>query len=359
VNSGDAYHDEGALRGVPSAGAAPSTSPEALSGEREYENVLRPQRFCDFVGQTRVTENLGLAIQGARTRGEALDHVLLSGPPGLGKTSLARVLASELGVSLTVTSGPALERPRDLVGTLTQLQARQVLFVDEIHRVPIAVEEYLYSAMEDLTVDVMLDQGPHARSMTLNIEPFTLIGATTRDGLLSAPFRARFGIVERLDPYPPAELEEIVLRSARILAVDLELPAARVLAQRSRGTPRVANRLLRRLRDEPAVLAGGSADARAAEVALARQGIDELGLEEMDRRILRVLVRDPERAIGLKTIAAAVSESEDTIEEVYEPHLLRQGLIEKTARGRCITERGQAALATTPMAGGAEPDRST
>jgi len=325
------------------------TAPAAEPPEREFENTLRPGRLADFVGQRQVVENLRVALEAARGRGEALDHVLLSGPPGLGKTSLARILAGELGVRLHATAGPALDRPRDLVGILTQLGERDVLFIDEVHRIPAAVEEYLYTAMEDFTVDFTLDQGPHARVLPLPLQHFTLVGATTREGLLSAPFRGRFGLLERLVPYPDADLVEILARSAGILGIGLSREAAEVIAARSRGTPRVANRFLRRVRDLAQVSGASSIDADLARTALARLGVDEHGLEEMDRRILACLARSAGEPLGLKTVAAAVGETEDTIEEVFEPHLLRCGFVQKTSRGRRITSSGKRALA-----GGAE-----
>jgi len=327
------------------------TAPEALPPEREFENALRPRKLGEFVGQIQVVQNLSIALEAARGRGEALEHVLLSGPPGLGKTSLGRILAGELGVRLTATSGPALERPRDLVGILTQLGARDVLFIDEIHRVPAPVEEYLYTAMEDFTVDFTLDQGPHARVLPLTLNPFTLVGATTREGLLSAPFRGRFGHLERLVPYPDEELVEIVLRSAHILELSLPRDAALEIARRSRGTPRVANRFLRRVRDLAQVTKAKAIDSALVKDALARLGVDEHGLEDLDRRILACLARSRE-PLGLKTIAAAVGESEDTIEDVFEPHLLRCGFLQKTARGRRITESGAKLLARAGLPGG-------
>jgi Holliday junction DNA helicase RuvB len=318
--------------------------------EAEFENTLRPRTFAEFVGQERVVENLRVALAAASARGEAPDHILLSGPPGLGKTSLARILAQELGTRLHGTTGPALERARDLVGILTQLEARDVLFIDEIHRVPAAVEEYLYTAMEDFSVDLTLDQGPNARVLPLKLERFTLVGATTRDGLLSAPFRGRFGLLERLDPYPPQDLVTILERSARILGVALDPDAALALAERARGTPRVANRFLRRARDLAQVQKTGRIHRELALATLSRLGVDDNGLEEMDRRILRSLARVQGTALGLKTIAAEVGEAEDTIEEVFEPHLLRSGFVQKTARGRAITPAGCRAI-------GIEPDR--
>ncbi|HVS09037.1 MAG TPA: Holliday junction branch migration DNA helicase RuvB [Planctomycetota bacterium] len=318
--------------------------------DAELENALRPRSFEEFVGQPRTVENLRVAIEAARGRGEPPDHVLLSGPPGLGKTSLARILAHELGASLHTTTGPALERARDLVGILTQLRRGDVLFIDEVHRVPVAVEEYLYTAMEDFSVDLTLDQGPNARVLPLKLEVFTLVGATTREGLLSAPFRGRFGHLERLDPYPVEDLVKILERSASILAVALAPEAAVRIAERSRGTPRIANRFLRRARDLAQVSGARAVDPATALEALARLGVDDNGLEEMDRRILRSLAANGGQPLGLKTIAAAVGEAEDTIEEVFEPHLLRSGFVQKTGQGRLITAAGCRAIGVEPSA---------
>jgi Holliday junction DNA helicase RuvB len=352
VASSEPLVNPDAFAGAEAAALRP-TAPGALPREGELENALRPRRMAEFVGQARAVGNLRIALEAARGRGEALDHVLLSGPPGLGKTSLARILAAELGSGLHATSGPALERPRDLVGILTQLKPRDVLFVDEIHRIPAAVEEYLYTAMEDFTIDFTLDQGPNARVLPLSLARFTLVGATTREGLLSSPFRGRFGLLERLDPYPPEDLVTILRRSARILDVRLTRDAAQRIAERSRGTPRVANRFLRRVRDLAQVAGKPAIDVALAEDALARLGVDANGLEEMDRRVLACLAGSSE-PVGVKTIAAAVGESEDTIEEVFEPHLLRSGFLRRTARGRTITSAGRRAigLAPGPEAGG-------
>lgn len=325
--------------------------------ERELESGLRPTSFDEFVGQPRIVSNLRLSIRAARERDEALDHVLLSGPPGLGKTSLGRIVAQELAGRLHSTSGPALERPRDLVGILTQLERGDVLFIDEVHRVPAAVEEYLYTAMEDYTVDFTLDQGPHARVLPLSLAPFTLVGATTREGLLTAPFRARFGHFERLEPYPVADLVSILRRSAGLLGFAIDDAAAQLLASRSRGTPRIANRFLRRARDLAQVERKKLIDHDVARDALGRLGVDDNGLEEMDRRILDCLAKNLDHPVGLKTIAAAVGEAEDTIEEVFEPHLLRSGYLQRTARGRTITRAGCEAIGVDPDAGraGREP----
>ncbi len=319
--------------------------------EAEFDRSLRPATFQEFVGQQQIRDNLGVAIAAARERKEPLDHVLLCGPPGLGKTTLAHLVAHGMAVELVITSGPALAAPRDLAGTLTRLKRDQVLFVDEIHRLPRVLEEYLYSAMEDHAIDVVLDSGPGGRSVRLGVQPFTLVGATTREGLLSAAFRSRFGIVERLEPYPPEHLEEILLRAALRLAITVQPAAAFWLAERSRGTPRMALRILRRVRDLAQVQQLPAIDIEVAKATLERLRIDGLGLEEVDRRVLRALA-DRNQAIGLKTLAAMVDEAEDTIEEVLEPHLLRCGLIARTPRGRIVTARGLEHIGRPTTAGG-------
>ena len=316
-----------------------------LPADAPAENVLRPQRITDFVGQGRVVENLNLFIEAARSRGEPMDHVLFSGMPGLGKTTLAHLIASEMGVPMHAASGPTIEKPGDLVGMLTRLEPGAVLFIDEIHRLPRAAEEFLYSAMEDFYLDVLLEPGMQSRSVRLSLQPFTLVGATTREGLLTAPFRARFGVLERLDPYPVVELAEIIRRSAGVLEVAIDAEAATLVAERSRGTPRIANRILRRLRDVAQVRGGGRVNMDIAQQGLAMLGIDAAGLTELDRRILRCITEQGGGPVGLKTVAVAVGEEEDTIEDTYEPHLIRQGLLRKTPRGRVITDKGREAAA--------------
>lgn len=307
--------------------------------DREFENVLRPLAFEDFSGQENVVENLKIFVEAAKQRGEALDHVLLHGPPGLGKTTLAHIIAHELGVNLKVSSGPVLDKPGDLAGLLTGLDTRDVLFIDEIHRLSPVIEEYLYSAMEDFKIDIMIESGPSARSLEIAINPFTLIGATTRSGLLTSPLRARFGINSRLSYYDSDVLSGIVDRSARILKIAIDHKAAAEIACRSRGTPRIANALLRRVRDFAQVKGDGSIDLDITQYGLEALHVDKHGLDEMDNRILTTIIdKFNGGPVGLKTIATAVAEEPGTIEEVYEPFLVMEGYLQQTSRGRIATE---------------------
>ena len=315
----------------------------AQEDEDELDRSLRPQSLADFVGQERVKEQLSIALQAAKARGEALDHVLLVGPPGLGKTTLAQIVRHELGVGLRMIAGPALERKADMAAILTSLEPRDVLFVDEIHRVNRAIEEILYPALEDFRMDIVVGQGPDARTLSLDLPPFTLVGATTRTGLLTTPLRDRFGMTYRLDLYEPAELTRIVRRSARILDVPIEDEAAAEIAGRSRGTPRIANRILRRVRDVAQVRHAGSITTEVAREALALLEVDEHGLERTDRELLRAIVeRFDGGPVGLSTLAVALGEEQDTIEDVYEPYLLRLGFLQRTPRGRTVTSAGRA-----------------
>jgi len=314
--------------------------PDALGDEVRLEASLRPRTFEEYVGQGAVVEKLKVYVKAAHRRGDALDHCLFSGPPGLGKTSLAHIIAAELGVGLHVTSGPALEKKGDLAGLLTNLAPRDVLFIDEIHRLSAAVEEYLYPAMEDFRLDITIDTGPGARAMKLDLVPFTLIGATTRTGLLTSPLRDRFQIQERLEYYTPVDLERILQRSAGILGITMEPEGGQEIARRARGTPRIANRLLRRLRDFAEVEGQGKITRALADAALARLDVDGAGLDQMDRRILlTILEKFDGGPVGVETIAAAVGEERDTIEDVYEPFLLQQGFLQRTPRGRMATQR--------------------
>jgi Holliday junction DNA helicase RuvB len=312
---------------------------EAEASERQWEAALRPRRLSDYVGQTKLKENLSVFLEAARRRGEALDHVLLCGPPGLGKTTLAHIIAAEMGVSLRVTSGPLIEKAGDLAALLTNLEPRDVLFIDEIHRLSPAVEEILYPAMEDFKLDLIVGQGPGARTITLPLQPFSLLGATTRLGLLSSPLRNRFGITFHIDFYPVQELKTIVERSARLLLVPLGDRAAEEIARRSRGTPRVANRLLRRVRDYAQILGDGTITFETATDALERMEVDRFGLDDLDRRILlTILEKFGGGPVGLNTVAASIGEERDTVEEIYEPYLMQIGFLERTPRGRKITE---------------------
>ena len=314
------------------------TTPEVLPEERVTDAALRPSRLAEFVGQAKVKESLQIAIDAAKQRKEPLDHTLFFGPPGLGKTTLALLMAHEMGVSIRITSGPVLERPGDLVGMLTTLTPGDILFIDEVHRLRPALEEFLYPAMEEFRVDVRIADGPHAQTIPMQLERFTLIGATTRFGLLTPPMRARFGLVERLSYYPPDDLVQIITRSATILGVAADASGVVEIARRSRGTPRVANRLLKRVRDYAQVRAGGAITAPVALEALKRLDVDEFGLDDMDGRILRTIIEQFEGGpVGLSTIAAAVGEDPGTLEEVYEPFLMQQGFLARTPRGRCAT----------------------
>jgi len=317
-----------------------TADPTPIPDDDEIERTLRPQRFADFIGQERVKENLQVYVKAALKRKSALDHVLLSGPPGLGKTTLARIIAHEMNVGFQGTSAPVLKRPGDLVGLLTSLPESTVLFIDEIHRLPAAFEEYLYSAMEDFFIDVPVDQGPSARSVRFNLKPFTLIGATTRDGLLSRPFQDRFGIPQKLQFYNAEELTRIVTRSAAILKTGIEPTAAVEIATRARKTPRIANRLLRRLRDWADVEGDGIVTRPIACKGLEREGVDASGLDGMDRKILNAIAGHHGTPVGVKTIAVIVGEEEDTIEDVYEPFLIQEGYILKTPRGRLLSGKG-------------------
>ncbi len=323
----------------------------ARSGEEEFEQTLRPARFSDFLGQERLLEPLQVMIQAATERQETLEHLLFSGLPGLGKTSLALALATELGTPLKVTSGPALERAKDLVGILSSLEAGTVLFIDEIHRLPKPVEEYLYGAMERFRIEFTLDQGVHARLLKLDVQPFTLVGATTREALLSAPFRSRFGQVFRFEPYSDEALQRILRRSAGILGVGAHPEAVDRLASHSRGTPRIANRLLRRARDVAQVEAAGEIDPAVVARTFDLLGIDAHGLERADRKVLEALARAEGGPLGLKNLAVAVDEEEDTLADVYEPWLIRRGLMARTPQGRILQEAGWRLLGLSPPSG--------
>ena len=325
-----------------------STSPT----EKDFENALRPLRFADFTGQQKVVENLEVFVEAAKYRGEPLDHTLLHGPPGLGKTTLSNIIANELGVGFKLTSGPVLDKPGDLAGILTSLQTNDVLFIDEIHRLSPIVEEYLYSAMEDYRIDIMIDKGPSARSIQIDLNPFTLVGATTRSGLLTAPLRARFGINMHLEYYDPETITKILKRSAGILGVPMEQKAAEEIARRSRGTPRIANALLRRVRDFAQVRGNGTIDLSIANVALTALNIDQYGLDEIDNKILTTII-DKFRGgpVGITNISTAIGEDAGTVEEVYEPFLIMEGFIKRTPRGRMVTELAYRHLGRNPYHG--------
>jgi Holliday junction DNA helicase RuvB len=316
------------------------TTPDALRGEETLEQSLRPSRLDEFVGQAQVKEALDVYIRAAMGREEALDHALFFGPPGLGKTTLAMLMARELGVNIKITSGPVLEKAGDLAALLTNLEPRDILFIDEIHRLRPVIEEYLYPAMEDYRIEIRLSDGARAQTVSMRIEPFTLVGATTRFGLLTAPMRARFVVVERLGYYPAEDLQKIVTRSASILGVPVREDGASEIARRSRGTPRIANRLLRRVRDFAEVRGDGTIDAPTARSALAMLNVDEYGLDEMDGRILKAIIENFDGGpVGLNSLAVAVGEDASTLEEVYEPYLIQTGYLQRTARGRTATRR--------------------
>ncbi|MCX6356313.1 MAG: Holliday junction branch migration DNA helicase RuvB [Candidatus Aureabacteria bacterium] len=309
----------------------------------QFDLTLRPAEFKDFVGQERLKERLGLFIRAARERGEALEHTLFSGPPGLGKTTLAYIIASAMGANIKATSGPVIDKAGDLAGLLTNLGNGDILFIDEIHRLNKVIEEYLYPAMEDFTLDIIIDTGPSARSVRLNLPRFTLIGATTRSGLISAPLRSRFGMGIRVDYYPANELEQIVLRSAAILSVAITAEGAREIARRARGTPRIANNLLRRVRDYAQVKAGNKITPEVADAALALLDVDEHGLDEMDKRLLTTIIRHFSGGpVGIGSLAVAVGEEAGTLEEVYEPYLIQQGYLKRTSQGRVATDKAYA-----------------
>ncbi len=333
------------------------TDPEPLGSEVDLDRTLRPQTLEEFVGQESLREQLRIAVEAARGRGEALDHLLFHGPPGLGKTTLASVIAHEMGVPITQTSGPVLERAADLAGLLTNLEERAILFVDEIHRMSPVVEEYLYPAIEDFCLDIMIDRGPSARSVRIDLKRFTLIGATTRTGLLSAPLRGRFGMAARLDYYSAEDLTRIITRSARLLNVPIDAGGARELASRSRGTPRVGNRLLRRVRDYAQTRAEGKITVEVAQNALRLLEVDARGLDDMDRRMLEaIVVKYNGGPVGLSTIAVVVGEEADTLEDVYEPFLIQEGFLKRTARGREATDLAFTHLGLKPPKRGTPGD---
>jgi len=315
------------------------TTPELLEEDIKYDTTLRPKRLKDFVGQDKIKEILSITIEAGKLRDEAIDHVLFYGPPGLGKTTLSYIIANELNTDIKTSSGPAIDKPTDLAGILTNLGKQDVLFIDEIHRLNHIVEEYLYPAMEDFNLEIIIDQGPSARSLRLNLEPFTLIGATTRAGLITSPLRSRFGLTLRLDYYDVEDIYKIVIRSSRILKVEIDENGAMEIARRSRGTPRIANRLLRRVRDYAQIKADGNVTKYIAHKALKMLDVDELGLDDMDKKLITTIIKNYNGGpVGLKTLSMAVGEDPGTIEEIYEPYLVQQGFLKRTLRGREVTD---------------------